>query len=109
MNGQFQNIEEDNALLHELVAGLLLRELLQTRTKPPEISDPLDGLPPVFAKPAKYTLTYEKPGVGQRQYTISNPIAANKDSIVAYCFATNGIHPGVKSFKKQRIVAVRKL
>lgn len=68
----------------------------------PESNSPPVVLPdipaPVFPEAAKYSLDYIKADGSEHNYTISNPIEANKDSITAYAFGR-----GVRTFKKCRV------
>lgn len=52
----------------------------------------------VFPKPAKYDITYVTADGRTGDYTISNPIDANKDSITVYALGR-----GIRTFKKARI------
>lgn len=59
---------------------------------------------PVFPNPAKYSIEYVKADGTVGNYTISNPIEANTDSITAYAFGR-----GVRTFKKPRVRSFSKI
>lgn len=59
---------------------------------------------PVFPDASKYRLDYTKADGTVANYTISNPIEANQESITAYAFGR-----GVRTFKKAQVRSFSKI
>lgn len=78
--------------------------LMHTRISPnhadsiPVCNPTTETIPMVLPQPAKYNITYERADGDVGNYTVSNPIEANKDSITVYTFGR-----GVRTFKKSQI------
>ncbi len=58
----------------------------------------------VFAKPAKYTMEYQKADGTVGNYTIANPIEANDEEFKTYTFGR-----GVRTFKHARVRSFAKI
>ncbi len=63
-----------------------------------------DKKPLVFPPDGKYRLKYTKEGGEVAEYTVSNPIESNNDSLTVYAFAK-----GVRTFKKSRVLEFEKI